>query len=1003
MPTLKTYIAAVVTIFSISSVAMAQQLLDQYTAVIGQQDRVNSSGKPLSKPEHILAQDRANFHRFGIRQVGDTADAYFNKRENRSNFSRLLSNGSLEPGLANAILHSPDVTLKVEIFGRSSVPQYVNVTLAQTQNGQNQLTITGSPTQRWVFESDQHNWQGAAFVQDATGRSVSLGCTRPGTDPTKYPGGGHVRPHNPGNLILFVSPQALGGGFGIPRAETISIELSVDGTGLGTAPMILITPEMKLATTISVNHSIFGALRVGSAFSAKDARTGQNLSIPLAGFSAALDNLIAFCAAPLSQPLTTSSIPTSQSTEGTSSTMDSSGASGDQNRDAGTQQTVDCNNPITASHKIICASPKLKELDRQIAVVFQKSLEFAESESDQQELLKSQNDWLEFRAGCDNSRNQDQCILNLTNSRLGILIRQAKAKGFDIVALSKPIATEQTPVVLSGTDSRISIAPQPTQYGQWYATTTCIISRKEVAVDFEFGIVKSTTAAAKAPFQSRMVMAPDPSVNNSAKEINYIGELDPTGTGQITFVRDNVNRYSGFQELRPERFTFDPNSGKGSFPDVECRPFAAKRLSQDSERILPSAVRPANGGSFWAGTSSRERCEAIIAWTDKLKKEYPDRDFFRSNQKGDEWRIVRLFADDDFVPVFGQPYDRISLENRRTAEKEIKACMTNAFTRDRMEPYKATAQDLLYEDPKDGFSYGGHAYAVFALRKIRAARNRINIALTSQTETPPTTDFESALQSMESAKEIVRKYGEFLWPSERQEYLDAIDSRREALASAESESRRNAILAFADELSRIAAIESALSDTRLKGAMTAGSWSKFERHLREQRQASAKAIAEPVLELAASQPLTLGGALAVNAELQQGFPGLSAIPSDLRPNFETSIIEERDKRLEAAINMEVLSLDGFKGTKSSLLKQAAWFDQFQQTFSAFSDTAHVRSAVQRYRIARGTTLEQALDGFIEEVLTANTSEKKDDILKEYLSQESDYNFPVALEYRLYAQ
>ena len=92
IPVRKTAMAACLMILAAGPV-LAQQVIDSYTAEIGPEDRINSRGAALKRPEQILAQDRANFHRFNIRHPGDTADTVFSDRSNRANLADMLRRG----------------------------------------------------------------------------------------------------------------------------------------------------------------------------------------------------------------------------------------------------------------------------------------------------------------------------------------------------------------------------------------------------------------------------------------------------------------------------------------------------------------------------------------------------------------------------------------------------------------------------------------------------------------------------------------------------------------------------------------------------------------------------------------------------------------------------------------------------------------------------------------------------------------------------------------------
>lgn len=62
---------------------MAEELIAEYLAWLDARDTVTSRGVKLKSFGAVLAQDRANFHRFGIRQDLDTDDPVFGSRDMR--------------------------------------------------------------------------------------------------------------------------------------------------------------------------------------------------------------------------------------------------------------------------------------------------------------------------------------------------------------------------------------------------------------------------------------------------------------------------------------------------------------------------------------------------------------------------------------------------------------------------------------------------------------------------------------------------------------------------------------------------------------------------------------------------------------------------------------------------------------------------------------------------------------------------------------------------------
>lgn len=107
---------AAVLLLICSAPALAQgPMLEQYDAFLGSADHFNSRGARLTEPWQIIRQDRANFHRFNVRDSGDQGDAFFASAANRARMEQLIRNGRIDPGAANHIING-NVWIRVEIF-----------------------------------------------------------------------------------------------------------------------------------------------------------------------------------------------------------------------------------------------------------------------------------------------------------------------------------------------------------------------------------------------------------------------------------------------------------------------------------------------------------------------------------------------------------------------------------------------------------------------------------------------------------------------------------------------------------------------------------------------------------------------------------------------------------------------------------------------------------------------------------------------------------------------
>jgi hypothetical protein len=122
------FAAAVAVGLAVSSgVAKADELIESYGAYIGQDDLYNSSNERLTQPWQVIRQDRANVHRFGVRQPGDDVDGFFASARNRELAERMLRSGRIEGAAARRLLDG-DVRIQVEIW-RGAGGDYINISV----------------------------------------------------------------------------------------------------------------------------------------------------------------------------------------------------------------------------------------------------------------------------------------------------------------------------------------------------------------------------------------------------------------------------------------------------------------------------------------------------------------------------------------------------------------------------------------------------------------------------------------------------------------------------------------------------------------------------------------------------------------------------------------------------------------------------------------------------------------------------------------------------------
>ncbi|WPL19588.1 hypothetical protein Thiowin_04725 [Thiorhodovibrio winogradskyi] len=112
------FIASLIMLSSLapSLPAQAYDGLDLYDCVISDQDRFNSKGVRLTSVRNILAQDRANYHKFNRRDTLDSADQTFLTPGQRQLWQS--ARVDIDPALRAKILNGGAVAITVYVFSR---------------------------------------------------------------------------------------------------------------------------------------------------------------------------------------------------------------------------------------------------------------------------------------------------------------------------------------------------------------------------------------------------------------------------------------------------------------------------------------------------------------------------------------------------------------------------------------------------------------------------------------------------------------------------------------------------------------------------------------------------------------------------------------------------------------------------------------------------------------------------------------------------------------------
>ena len=107
-------VVAVMTL-GVAGAASAAEPLEVYQARLSDQDHHNSYGERLRTVAGIIRQDRANYHKFHVRDPEDTRDAFFAIAENRQRLETLLLRGTVSPRAQQMIIDGEPV-VEVRVY-----------------------------------------------------------------------------------------------------------------------------------------------------------------------------------------------------------------------------------------------------------------------------------------------------------------------------------------------------------------------------------------------------------------------------------------------------------------------------------------------------------------------------------------------------------------------------------------------------------------------------------------------------------------------------------------------------------------------------------------------------------------------------------------------------------------------------------------------------------------------------------------------------------------------
>lgn len=420
-------------------------------------------------------------------------------------------------------------------------------------------------------------------------------------------------------------------------------------------------------------------------------------------------------------------------------------------------------------------------------------------------------------------------------------------------------------------------------------------------------------------------------------------------------------------------------------------------IPDDAWQDRSTPTRQASGpGAYY----SQSQCQALVDWTGRLGREFPS-----GVSASDMYsRFSLLFGDDDFVNVFGMPFDR--MDDSRKSHLYMRAfseCSRDPLFANRMQGVREVFRGF---SPTRLTSFGGPSisFVIGQQREIQHALRRLDPAASSVAPS----DWTAAEQRIAAFTRLLDVNASALWPSDMQSYKARLEVIASDAAQKAADTEIAGLQALPDALEKIRGFTRILKQEPTWSAkLSSQTRSRIEAELSAQRDDLIKAMLAPVYARLAEQPRTLAGVAAARALLDEHTVTIEALGPPIRQQIASQVEEWRQGVVQELVKTRTEALAAFPAGADGLAKNAEWLQSFEQYFATVADMPSVALARQAHSQDRLRRLRQGVSEF-DAVLSEKARQGLLDSgvieqeLLRFLCIPSDWKHPTALEYKLVA-
>lgn len=475
------------------------------------------------------------------------------------------------------------------------------------------------------------------------------------------------------------------------------------------------------------------------------------------------------------------------------------------------------------------------------------------------------------------------------------------------------------------------------------------------------------------------------------------------GSGSYLFV---PVRHSRGPRGISKGFSFIPSGNgkraRGKVLKDQCQSFSVKRITANSTSRRSTTARPSNGGSYFAANGTEQKCKEILKWAQRIDREYPRFDMMRTSMGKVYSKAVLLFADNNFVPVFGQPYDSIDRQAlQKIWDVQWWKCSKDPFLRQSggwvwghpvLNALKNYKNDNLGGFPK--------APIVRHIRKVRRAHNELKLPRPAIGRSDMT-----QINNLLRIKREISKKGNLFWPSEQASVIRKADRRIEKLAMAMAER-------VLRQLAKITDPDVGIRLTRNTMKYPTGG---FFRYIADSQKKAVRAkidsyeerfvgrVEGRIIAKVKSVPNTIEGANMLHKIVNGKYPSINAAIFAVDNNIRIGAFARRDKIIKTELSRDLKALRGYPGGFEGLVASTKWIERFSAKYRLFKIFVYVKLTRSQFAEDRSLRLLEVFKEFetalakIKPGSRAAAREAKK-LMSRYVSWQGDRHLP---EYFLY--